>query len=408
VLAAVHSTRPAGYPAARQPRRRLSLPRLTAIDWIIVAFALLMALQGSRSGFIVGALSLAGFVAGAIVGTRVGPLLLHGGNSSPYAPMFGLIGAVLAGSLLAGGLEGVGLAVRRRLVIPGFGAVDAGLGAALSAVIALGMAWIAGAVALQAPQASDLRRDIQRSAILRRLNDILPPSGLILHALARFDPFPSVDGPQADVPAPTARIARDPDVRSAAAGVVRVLGTACGLGVEGSGWIARPGVVVTNAHVVAGEDDTVVQLRGSGPKLRARAIAFSAHDDIAVLRVDGLGGRVLPVASEAVSGRAAAILGFPHNGPYDVQPARLGATRNVLSQDAYGRGPVNRSMLSLRGLVRHGNSGGPLVDGRGRVAGTVFAASSGRRRGGFAVPDGVVRRILASAQGNVDTGPCAG
>jgi hypothetical protein len=408
VLAAVHSTRLAGYPAARQAIRRLSLPRLTAIDWIIVAFALLMALQGSRSGFIVGALSLAGFVAGAIAGTRVGPLLLHGGSSSPYAPMFGLIGAVLAGSLLAGGLEGIGLAVRRRLMIPGLGAVDAGLGAALSAVIALGMAWIAGAVMLQAPQASDLRSDIQRSSILRELNAILPPSGLILHALARFDPFPSVDGPDADVPAPTAKIARDPDVRGAADGVVRVLGTACGLGIEGSGWIARPGIVVTNAHVVAGEDDTVVQLRGSGPKLRARAIAFSAHDDVAVLRVDGLGGRVLPIAPEAVPGRAAAILGFPRNGPYDVQPARLGATRDVLSQDAYGRGPVNRSMLSLRGLVRHGNSGGPLVDGRGRVAGTVFAASSGRRRGGFAVPDHVVRRILASARGAVGTGPCAG
>jgi S1-C subfamily serine protease len=187
-----------------------------------------------------------------------------------------------------------------------------------------------------------------------------------------------------------------------------VLGTACGLGIEGSGWIARPGVVVTNAHVVAGETDTVVQLRGVGPKLRAHAIAFSVHDDIAVLRVDGLGGRVLPMAPQAPVGGSAAVLGFPLNGPYDVRPARLGATRQVLSQDAYGRGPVTRSMLSLRGLVRHGNSGGPLVDAQGRVAGTVFAASSGSRHGGFAVPDQVVRRILASARGTVGTGPCAG
>jgi S1-C subfamily serine protease len=381
---------------------------VTAIDWIIVAFALLMALQGSRSGFIVGALSLAGFVVGAILGSRIGPLLVHGGSSSPYAPMFGLAGAVLAGSVLAGGLEGVGVAVRRRLVIPGLGAVDAGLGAALSALIALGIAWVAGAVVLQAPQASTLRKDIQRSRILRALNGVLPPSGVILHALARFDPFPSVDGPEANVPAPTAKIARDPDVRRDADGVVRVLGTACGLGIEGSGWVARPGVVVTNAHVVAGETDTVVQLRGIGPKLAAHAIAFSVHDDIAVLRVDGLGGRVLPMAPQAPVGSPAAVLGFPHNGPYDVRPARLGATRQVLSQDAYGRGPVTRLMLSLRGLVRHGNSGGPLVDSQGRVVGTVFAASSGRRRGGFAVPDQVVRRILASARGTVGTGPCAG
>jgi hypothetical protein len=240
---------------------------MTVIDWIIVAFALLMALQGSRSGFIVGALSLAGFVAGAFIGTRLGPLVLPDGSSSPYAPLFGLMGAVLAGSVIAGGLEGVGVIMRRRLMIPGLGAVDAGLGAALSVLIALGMAWLAGAILLQAPQASrELRRDIQRSQILRRLNDVLPPSGVILHALARFDPFPSISGPEAQVPAPTAKIARDPDVRRAADGVVRVLGTACGLGIEGSGWIAKDGVVVTNAHVVAGEDDTVVQLRGTGAR----------------------------------------------------------------------------------------------------------------------------------------------
>jgi S1-C subfamily serine protease len=382
---------------------------VTVIDWLIVAFALLMALQGSRSGFVVGALSLAGFVAGAFVGTRVGPLLLPDGSESPYAPIFGLIGAVLAGSLLAGGFEGVGMLMRQRLAIPGFGALDAGLGALLSVLIALGMSWLAGAILLQAPQASsDLRRHVQRSAILRGLNDVLPPSGIILHALARFDPFPSVDGPEAQVPAPTAKIARDPDVRRAAGGVVKVLGSACGLGIEGSGWIAKPGVVVTNAHVVAGEDDTVVQLRGAGPRLRAHAIAFDTKNDVAVLKVDGLGGRVLPFAAATPPGRSAAVLGFPRNGGYDVRAARLGQTRQVISQDAYGRGPVTRSMLSLRGVVRHGNSGGPLVDEQGRVAGTVFAASpGGRRRGGFAVPNAVVRQILGSARGTVDTGPCA-
>jgi hypothetical protein len=382
---------------------------LTGIDWIIVGFALLMALQGSRSGFVVGALSLLGFIAGAFIGTRVGPLLLPDGSSSPYAPLFGLFGAVLAGSVLAGGLEGVGIMVRRRLAIPGFGPVDATLGAALSVVVALGLAWLAGAVILQVPQASrDLRQSVQRSAILRGLNDVLPPSGVILHALARFDPFPSVNGPAANVPAPTAKIARDPDVRRAGDGVVRVLGSACGLGIEGSGWIARPGLVITNAHVVAGEDDTVVQLGGSGPELHARAIAFDPKNDIAVLRVDGLGGRTLPIASQSRPGAQAAVLGFPQNGPYTVTPARIGDTRKVISQDAYGRGPVTRLMLSLRGRVRHGNSGGPLVDARGRVAGTVFAASAGaRRRGGFAVPNSVVRQVLASARGQVDTGPCA-
>jgi S1-C subfamily serine protease len=382
---------------------------LTGIDWIIIGFALLMALQGSRSGFILGALSLIGFLVGAFIGTRIGPLLLPEGNASPYAPLFGLFGAILAGSVLAGGLEGVGVMVRRRLVLPGFGPVDATLGAALSVVIALAIAWLAGAVILQLPQASsNLRRAVQRSAILRGLNDVLPPSGAILHALARFDPFPSVAGPEANVPAPTPRIGRDTDVRRAADGVVKVLGTACGLGVEGSGWIARPGVVVTNAHVVAGESDTVVRLRGTGPERPARAIAFDPTNDIAVLRVDGLGGRTIPFAPQARSGDPAAVLGFPHNGPYTVIPARVGPTQQVISQDAYGRGPINRLMLSLRGRVQHGNSGGPLVDANGRVAGTVFAAATGtRRRGGFAVPNSVVKKILGSANGAVGTGPCA-
>jgi S1-C subfamily serine protease len=368
-----------------------------------------MALQGSRSGFVVGALSLVGFIAGAFIGTRIGPLLLPDGSKSPYAPLFGLFGAVLAGSVLAGGLEGVGIRVRSRLAMPGFGPADAALGAALSVVVALGIAWLAGAVILQAPQASrDLRRSVQRSAILSGLNDVLPPSGVFLHALARFDPFPSVSGPEANVPAPTAKIARDPDVKRAADGVVKVLGSACGLGIEGSGWIARPGIVVTNAHVVAGEDDTVVRLGGTGPDLHAHAIAFDTENDIAVLKVDGLGGRALPIAPQARPGAVAAVLGFPHNGAYTVIPARIGETRKVISQDAYGRGPVTRPMLSLRGRVRHGNSGGPLVDAQGRVAGTVFAASTGtRRRGGFAVPNSVVKRILASAGRSVDTGPCA-
>ena len=144
--------------------------------------------------------------------------------------------------------------------------MDGLAGAVLSIGVALGLVWLAGSVVLQAPQAHGLRDDIQRSSILRALNDLLPPSGPILNALARFDPFPRIDGPPVDLPAPRAAIARDPDVRLAARGVVKIQGTACGLGVEGSGWVARDGIVVTNAHVVAGQDDTTVQLGGAGPK----------------------------------------------------------------------------------------------------------------------------------------------
>jgi S1-C subfamily serine protease len=286
--------------------------------------------------------------------------------------------------------------------------VDGLLGALLSAAIGLGLAWLFGAVALQTPGARQLRSDIQRSEILSRLNEALPPSGPVLNALARFDPVPSISGPRANVPAPRAAIARDPDVAAAGAAVVRIRGTACGLGVEGSGWVAGDGVVVTNAHVVAGQDDTIVQIGGDGPDLPARALVFDPRNDVAVLRVSGLNQPPLSFASDVASGTSGAILGYPLNGPYDVRAARVGATQQVLSQDAYGRGPVERSMTALRGLVRSGNSGGPVVDASGRVLTTVFAATRGRSpRGGYGVPNAIVREALSRGSRFVDTGPCA-
>jgi S1-C subfamily serine protease len=168
--------------------------------------------------------------------------------------------------------------------------------------------------------------------------------------------------------------------------------------------------VVTNAHVVAGQDDTTVRLGGEGPGLPARAVVFDPRDDIAILRVDGLAARPLVVAPEPRSGASGAILGFPENGPYDVRAGRLGATRTVITQDAYGQGPVRRSITTLRGNVRPGNSGGPMVDARGRVVTTVFAASRGSgTKGGYGVPNAVVQRDLGRAgDATVSTGPCAG
>ena len=154
---------------------------MTPVDWAIVAFCALLALYGYLQGFIVGALSLVGFAAGAFIGTRLGPLLLSGGDHSRYAPVFGLLGALLAGGVLATGLEGLALHARAALRLPGLRTVDGLLGAVLTAGVGLGIAWIIGAVALQSTGSRGLRADIQRSAILRGLNQVLPPSGPILH-----------------------------------------------------------------------------------------------------------------------------------------------------------------------------------------------------------------------------------
>lgn len=387
---------------------------MTTLDWVIVAFALLLGLAGMRRGFIAGALSLGGLVAGALLGARVGPLLLPEGSHSPYAPLFALAGALLLGGLLAGGLERLGATVRRGLRIPGLGALDGLLGGLLSLTVALAIVWLAGAVVLQTPALRDLRDDVQRSFLLRELNRALPPSGPILNALARFDPLPQVPGPDADVPPPSGAILREPGVRAAAPSVVRILGTACGLGIEGSGWVAAPQLVVTNAHVVAGERDTVVQAPGDATRSRpARLVHFDVRNDLAVLRVPGLGAPALAIVDEPASGTAGAILGYPLNGPFDARAARIGQTRAVISEDAYGRGPVRRDVTPLRGRVRSGNSGGPVVDAAGRVLTTVFASSTGSpptRRGGYGVPNAVVREALAAARGSgpVSSGACAG
>jgi len=386
---------------------------VTALDWLIVAFAAVLACFGFWQGFIVGVLSFGGFAAGAFLGTRLGPLLLAKGSASPYAPAFGLIGALLAGAILASGLEGVGFRLRRTLIIPGMGLLDGLLGAALGVALCLGIVWILAAVAAQTPGQGGLRADIQQSVILRELNKALPPSGPILNALARLDPLPSITGPSPDVAAPEPQIAHAPGVAAAGRSVVRVLGTACGLAIEGSGWVAEPGVVVTNAHVVAGEQDTTVEVGGHSPGLPARPISFDARNDIALLRVEGLGLPALQLVGDPPSGLAGAILGYPENGPFNVQPGRIGRTQDVLTPNAYGEGPFSRLLTPLRGLVRPGNSGGPLVDADGRVLATVFASTVGSSSpGGYGVANATVSSELADANaasgqgGQVSTKRC--
>jgi S1-C subfamily serine protease len=361
-------------------------------------FTVLLAVYGYVQGFIVGALSLVGFAVGAFIGTRLAPLVLNQGSRSPYAPLLGLLGALLAGGAMASGFEGLGARVRSAVRLPGLRTLDGLMGAVLTACVGLGVAWIVGAVALQSTGSEPIRQDIQRSAILTELDQLLPPSGPILNALARFDPLPSVRGPAADVPPPNPAVLGLPGVRAAAASVVRVFGTACGLGVEGSGWVAAPGVVVTNAHVVAGESDTAIQVQGVGPGRPVQVVGFDSRDDVAVLRVGGPTPRPLGFASGQRIGASAAILGYPLDGAFNAEPARLGQTSTVSTENAYGQGHVLRSITALRGQVRPGNSGGPLIDSHGQVLATIFAALTDTpHSGGFAVPNSVLRPQLAKA-----------
>jgi S1-C subfamily serine protease len=358
-------------------------------DWIVIGVVVVFGLYGLSRGLVRGALSLAGFALGAYLGAQIAPALLADG--SPYAPLVALAAAILCGVLLQtfagmlGGTLHAGMGA-----VPGLRAVDSAAGAVLGVAAGFLICWAVGAVLLYLPGQSELRRSVQESSILSRINQEFPPERL-LETLERVDPIGVVIGPPAVVPPPDGAIARDPDVDLAAGSVVRVTGIACGLGVEGSGWIVRRGLVVTNAHVVAGIEHPHVDRR-DGASFQASVVAFDARNDVAVLRVRGLRGMPLPLEDPERS-VAVALVGYPGNGPLTAIPGRLGGTGRALSRDAYGKGPVTRAVTSIRGEVRPGLSGGPGIDAQGRVRTMVFA----RRPddvGGYGVPPAAVRDLL--------------
>ena len=380
---------------------------MTLVDWAIVALAVVLAPIGYQQGLLVATLGLGGFAGGAAIGARVAPLLLEDGSASPYAPAVALFGGIVLGGIAAILLESIAVAIRGRFRPRGASArIDSVGGAAAFVLLALAIAWVVGALALNAPALRGLRADVQRSVILGAVNDVLPPSGPILNVLNRIQPTPVLEGPSASVPAPTEGILADPDVEAAGASVVRVLGTACGLNLSGSGWVAGSELVVTNAHVIAGQEDTTVVTQ-DGSELDAEATVYEPENDIAVLSVPGLAAEALPFAPEARSGTDAAVLGFPGNGEFASVPARLGTTGEVTSEDSYGRGPIQRQMTSFRGAVISGNSGGPVIDDGGRVLATVFAATVGEKRPeGLGVPNPIVSDAVEASGSRVGTGPC--
>ena len=365
---------------------------VSTADWVVIAVVGVAGLYGISTGFLRGAFSLAGFAFGAYLGARLAPLILTDG--SPYVPVISLGGAVLAGMLMRGVAALLAGALRASIgVIPGVRFLDRLAGLALGLVAGVFLCWAIGAVLLYVPGETELRRSVQRSTILSEINDVFPPERL-LEELERVDPIGAFLGPPAIVPPPEKGVARDPDVRRASNSVVRVTGIACGLGVEGSGWVAAPRLVVTNAHVVAGIENPRVDTP-AGRAFSSTVVGFDVNNDVAVLRVPGLGAKVLRQANPDRS-VSVALVGYPLNGPLTRTPARLGGTARVLSRDAYGRGPIRRQVTAIRGIVEPGSSGGPGIDAQGRVRTTVFARRP-RETGGYGIPADLVRTVLASA-----------
>lgn len=371
-------------------------------DLIALALVALTALVGLRRGLVVGVLSFVGLALGAYLGARAGPSLVDSGEGR-WLPLVAL-GSGLLGAF-AGQAVGVmvGRSLRRGLLVLGpLRVLDHVGGGMLGAVTGLVVVWAVGAALLYTPGQTELRRYAQESTILSTLNQEFPPDRLI-DALASIEPFAALAGPEAGVDPPDAAVLGSAGVNGAALSVVRVIGSACELGIEGSGWVAARGLVVTNAHVVAGVAAPRVD-RNDGVLLEARVVSFDKVNDIAVLRVAGLKAEPLRLAP-AAEGASGGLLGYPGNGPYAETAVRVGRVARIVGRDAYGRFPTPRSVTTIRGSIRSGNSGGPVVDGRGRVITTVFAQRA-RTDGGYGVPTEIVRKAISRAGEDAIRTPC--
>jgi uncharacterized membrane protein required for colicin V production len=378
------------------------------VDFLLVALVIFAVVRGARLGAVAQVLGFAGFWAGLAAGSALAPTISRQFDSPLAQQVAGLVVPLVGGALVAwvGGLFAdrvVGVLHRVRLA-----AVDALAGSLLAGGFSLLSAYLVGFMLASGPM-PDTARLIHNSRILAVLDNVLPSPPALLARIQRIldqSGFPQVfvdlePGLAEPVPLPD-----DPAVRAAvqraAASTVKIVGLGCGGIQEGSGFVAAPGLVVTNAHVVAGIDRPVIEDRaGRHP---ATPVLFDPDLDLA-------GGPPLAVETTTVPrGTGGAVLGYPGGGPFRAGPAAVRRSLVAVGRDIYGRRTVPRTVYELEAAVRPGNSGGPVVVPDGRVVGVVFSRSLSEASVGYALVGGDVAPRVRTAAGRsaaVDTGPCA-
>ncbi len=389
---------------------------MNLLDWVLIVVVVLYAVSGYWQGFITGAFATVGLLFGGLLGVWLAPTVLGNASPSILVSLAAVFIVIVCASLGQAVLQVGGARIRDQITWQPVRAVDAAGGAVLSGAACLLVAWALG-VALSGSGLRGITPLVQDSKVLAEVNRILPAS-----ASSKLSAFNDVVGttffprylepfaPERIVPVPPGprRLLTDPDVGRAAAEVVRVRGTnRCHQGIEGSGFVYAPDRVMTNAHVVAGVGTPIVDVHNTS--VPARVVYYNPDLDVAVLSVPTGTIRPLRFGSAAPSD-GVAILGFPQNGPYDVQVGRVRADQRLRSPDIYGHGTVIRDVLSLRGLIRPGNSGGPVVDSAGHVVGVVFAASVTSSDTGYALSSRQVAQAAAAGRissRSVSTEGCA-
>lgn len=389
---------------------------MNVLDWCLVALVGIYALSGYWQGFITGACATAGLLLGGLVGIWAAPLALGDAAPSLWVSLGALFIVIVSASLGQAVLQYAGARVRDRITWQPIRAVDAVGGSALSAVAVLLVAWALG-VAVSGTRIGAVTPLVRDSTVLAKVDEVLPAdSGKVLQAFNNvvgttfFPRYLEPFAPERIVAVKPGdpRMLTDPDVVAAQGSVVKVRGTnGCGSGVEGTGFFYAPGRLMTNAHVVAGVTRPEVEVAGSS--VTASVVLYDADLDIAVLALPDAGAPQLAFDTEARPRDAVAVLGYPEDGPYDVESGRIRSEQRLRSPDIYGEGTVLRQVFSLRALIRPGNSGGPIVTSGGDVAGMVFAASVSDKDTGYALTADQVAESAAAGvtrTSPVDTGSC--
>jgi S1-C subfamily serine protease len=388
------------------------------VDILILLGAVFAAYRGVHIGFVRQLCSTAGFFIGLLLGAWAAPHLLknvHGADTRAASTMLITLGTALL-LLMAG--EYAGMRLKSRTLPKKLNRADNGLGGAVSALSLLLAAWMAASILAGAGLGGlpSARKAIHNSHIITQLNKMLPPAPEVVARLSRLiDPngFPDVFMDNEPVPRTPVNLPSLGDMAAAVKAdrdsVVRIKGAGCGGIVSGSGFVVRPGLVVTNAHVVAGIHHPYVQdTRGSH---EASAIWFDPDLDFAVLKVDGLSGKSLKFdGSTAWRDTPVAVLGYPGGGNFDAKAGVVLDQIRAYGRDIYGSGGVVRDVYEVHTDIVPGNSGGPLVGKDGRVIGIVFAESTSYKHVGYALMsdhlDSTVSQAAASGT-VVGTGACA-
>lgn len=364
------------------------------LDLGLIVVCIGFGFSGYRQGFVVGALSFAGFLGGGALGAKYADSLHSHFHVGIDPALFGLlvvvIGAVL-GQLIA---TIIAVSLRREMRWRPLRAADGIAGGVVSVVSVLLVAWLVGtALAHSSPRG--VAREVRHSSVLQAVDGVMPATARTwfgsFRRLLDQNNFPEVFGgigPDkiVQVAPPNPKLAHSPAVQLAEPAVVKIKGIAnsCSRQLEGSGFIYAHNHVMTNAHVVAGVSAPAIQTT-DGRVLRARVVLFDPKRDVAVLFVPHLGGNPLAFAGPISHGQDAVVVGFPEDGPFTAVAARVRSVQNARGPDIYQNSQVTREIYALYAKILPGNSGGPLLTAAGQVAGVVFAAAIDNSRTGYAL-----------------------